>query len=75
MAWITNTVEEDMEILKDMFWPTRDERKSFNRKNAEAKKWMEKFKKAEKARKKEESYLYSELSDLAYLKGSSRINS
>ena len=25
MAWITSTVEDDLEILEEMFWPTKEE--------------------------------------------------
>ena len=39
MAWITNTVEDDKDKLEEMFWPTKAERKEFNRKNREALAW------------------------------------
>ena len=25
IAWITNTIEDDKEILEEMFWPTKEE--------------------------------------------------
>ena len=40
MAWITNTVEDDPEILEEMFWPTPEEILRNEQLNAEAKKWL-----------------------------------
>ena len=33
MAWITSTIEDDKDILEEMFWPTKKERKEFHTKN------------------------------------------
>ena len=40
MAWITNTIEEDPEVLEEMFWPTEKERKKHKYLNFQAKKWL-----------------------------------
>ena len=45
MAWITNTVEDDPNILEEMFWPTPQEIRRNNRLNEGAKKWMKEFRK------------------------------
>ena len=48
MAWITNTLEDDPQILEEMFWPTPDEVKRNNRLNRAAKQWLKEFRKNEK---------------------------
>ena len=40
MAWITNTIEDDPQVLEEMFWPTDEERKIFRKKNADALAWL-----------------------------------
>ena len=40
MAWITNTVEDDMEILEEMFWPTPEEIIRNRKMNQASKKWL-----------------------------------
>ena len=47
IAYITNTIEDDPKILEEMFWPTPDEIKRNNRKNAEAKKWLIEYRHSE----------------------------
>ena len=64
MAWITNTVEDDLETLKEMFWPTQSEKDSFNRRNAEAKRWIEKFKHDEIKKGNHNSAVFSEMTEL-----------
>ena len=48
MAWITNTVEDDKQVLEEMFWPTEKEMKKNLIKNAAAKKWLKDSRVAEK---------------------------
>ena len=52
MAWITNTTEDDPQILEEMFWPNPEELKRHNRMNKEAKIWMKKFRLAEAIERK-----------------------
>ena len=40
MAWITNTVEDDLKKLEEMFWPTPEEKQRNNRLNDAAKKLL-----------------------------------
>ena len=40
IAWLTNTIEDDPEILEEMLWPTPDELIRNHKMNMAAKKWL-----------------------------------
>ena len=46
IAWITNTVEDDLKKLEEMFWPTPEEILRNIRLNDAARKWLKEYREA-----------------------------